>query len=647
MAAVTTTVALMLSCAAFTAGDMLHHRSFRAEQLSALAKMLGSNVSTALEFGYADQAADLLDSVREQPWIELVRLCDARGGEFATYPRGGPDDDTDWLANHGRDGIYSNGANIYVVHTIRSDGEKLGVLHMHGTTKDLPGLVIGHILIAALVLLVSLAVSMLLASRLQRLLTRPILTLADAMRRISTKGDYSVRVEEHGNDELGVLCDGFNDMLRRVDEARKDLQDANEQLENRVASRTAQLEMATKAAVSASQAKTDFLANMSHEIRTPMTAILGFADLLGDDDLPASQRRECIDTIQRNGNHLLTVINDILDLSKIEAGEMEVEISPCSPRRIVEEIAAMMRAQAEAKGLSLDVECHLNLPHAVSSDAFRLRQILVNLVGNAVKFTERGGVRVVVRPFESQTPADCRLAFDVIDTGVGMSAEDIKAAFDPFQQADYSSTRKHGGTGLGLAISRRFAKLLRGKITVSSLPGHGSTFTLTIEAEPEQKAQPQAADEKPQSSRDRPPTADAKESLSGRILLVEDGPDNQRLISSFLDKAGAEVVIAENGQVAVDKTREAELVNEPFGLILMDMQMPVLDGYAATRLLRRDGFRRPIVALTAHAMKGDHKKCLDVGCDDYCSKPVGRAALVRLAAKYLNGQIETCPGTRL
>ena len=383
----------------------------------------------------------------------------------------------------------------------------------------------------------------------------------------------------------------------------------------------------------ANTAKSEFLANMSHEIRTPMTAIMGYAELLLDDerlDQSRDERRAALAVIQRNGEHLLGILNDILDLSKIEAGRMAVELTRASPVRIVCEIASLLRVRAAAQGLKLSVEFEGDLPETILTDSTRLRQILINLIGNAVKFTDRGGVRVVTRAVDllGESP---ELEIDVIDTGIGLSDEQLARLFQPFVQADGSTTRRFGGTGLGLSISRRLTEMLGGELSVESQLGIGSRFRVRLPCGPldgvaivhePREAQAHEAGDRAQRPNDPPPSLDA------RVLLAEDGPDNQRLISLVLRKAGADVTVVDNGQQAVDAARAADRDGQPFDVILMDMQMPILDGYAATAALRAGGYSGLIVALTAHAMVGDRDKCVASGCDDYATKPIERRRLL-------------------
>ncbi|MBN2293045.1 MAG: response regulator [Pirellulales bacterium] len=405
----------------------------------------------------------------------------------------------------------------------------------------------------------------------------------------------------------------------------------------------AKLREAKEAAEAANRAKSEFLANMSHEIRTPMTAILGYAEILRSESWKCSKQRKCresADTITRNGKHLLDLINSVLDLSKIEAGKLVVERKDCSPARIVDEVMALMKVRTDEKRLGFRVRFDGPIPESIRSGPGQLRQILINLVGNAVKFTEKGLVEIVVRLVHAEDD-EPRIEFVVSDTGIGMTEEQAAEVFEPFSQADSSTTRQFGGTGLGLAISKRLAEKLSGDLYVSSEIGRGSDFTLSIATGPlgdvKMLDNPTAVVREPE--RTDVFSSDNDFRLDCRVLLVEDGPDNQRIISFFLENAGAEVSLATNGQAALDYYKSSGNNDDPFDVVVMDMQMPIMDGYEATRCLRAEGFEGPIIALTAHAMVGDRDKCLAAGCDDYIAKPVDRRKLVSYIARWTKSKL--------
>jgi PAS domain S-box-containing protein len=398
---------------------------------------------------------------------------------------------------------------------------------------------------------------------------------------------------------------------------------------------------ANEAAKAANAAKSEFLANMSHEIRTPMTAILGFAELLAIEERDSSNnvpKLEYIDTIQRNGEHLLELINDILDISKIEAEKVILERLVIPLSELLQGIVTTLKVKAKAKGIELILDIAPDVPSCIESDPVRFRQVLVNLIANAIKFTEQGSVSIRVRVDQELG----ELLFSIVDTGIGLTADQIGKMFGAFEQADASTTRKYGGTGLGLRISKRLAELLGGDISIKSKFGHGSTFTLHLrrtsyEAKSLSSVHPDSAVTK--NARNSTPISAS--SLSGlHILLAEDGPDNQRLICHILRKAGATVDLAENGKIAIGKltrggTMDGELLfPQPFDLILSDIHMPEVDGYSLAKILVAKGSRLPIIALTAHAMSDELQKCLNAGFNAYASKPIDKASLISICHNW-------------
>jgi len=394
-----------------------------------------------------------------------------------------------------------------------------------------------------------------------------------------------------------------------------------------------EFKLAKEAAEIANAAKTAFLANMSHEIRTPLGAVLGFSELLADQRLSSAERFSYVAAIKRNGDLLSNIINDILDLSKVEAGKLETERQDIPLADVLMDFTAILSLQAQEKGLRLTVSQDGSVPHHIRTDPLRLRQILINIVGNAIKFTQRGSVDVKIRSVLG-TDGHAKISFAVKDTGLGVDPGKAAKLFEPFTQADASTKRKFGGTGLGLALSRRLANLLGGDVvlTASSL-GVGSTFTITIDP----GTMPTEFGENVAKGDKSPVRAAAMGNvrLDGvTILLVDDAPDNQLLVGRYLKGAGAHVETACNGEEAIRKAR-----GKPYDVLLMDLQMPIMDGYEATAALRKSGYDKPIVALTAHVLQEEMQRCLKSGFDDHVGKPIDRSALLESIA-YLCGRTE-------
>ncbi len=376
-------------------------------------------------------------------------------------------------------------------------------------------------------------------------------------------------------------------------------------------------------AESSSRAKSAFLANMSHEIRTPLTAIIGFSESLLDPSASSSDRLNATQTVIRCGKHLLQVINDILDLSKIEAEKLHIEKLPVDIFQIIDDVGALASVQASGKGIAYSVDYAFPLPAAVDSDPVRLKQILFNLVSNAIKFTHSGGVRVRV----SHRAEPNLMCFDVIDTGIGLTEEQKLNLFTAFNQADVSTSRKFGGTGLGLHLSRTLCRELGGDITLESTDGVGSIFTVTINAGA--SAQAQLVAQVPRAVQKAPSLA-VQMQHCGTVLVADDVNENRQLISLYLRKMGVSVRCVENGLHAVNSA-----LGGTFDLILMDIQMPVMDGLEATIFLRGHGYTKPIVALTANVLKDEVAKCMQSGCDGFLGKPINRSEFTATVARYL------------
>ncbi len=435
-------------------------------------------------------------------------------------------------------------------------------------------------------------------------------------------GDLTARISARGSDEIAALANTFNQMAGSLSRSRQEL-------------------MATaEHAQAANRAKSAFLANMSHEIRTPMTAIMGYAERLlkpGQDDI---ERDEALQVIHRSARHLLgCLINDVLDMTKIEADKMVVERIEMDLARVALDVVSLLRPRAVAQGLTLQLTFVDPIPRTIQSDPLRVKQILMNILGNAIKFTKKGEVRLRV---SCQPQGNSSIVtLEVTDTGIGITPQQLANIFQPFTQADESTTRRFGGTGLGLSISKRLVELLGGSLTVNSIPGVGSSFRITLDGGSLEGVEMldgltethlPALAPSPESSQEAP--------LRCRVLLAEDGPDNQRLITLHLTEAGADVTVAKNGRVALEMAQA-----QTFDLILMDMQMPEMDGYTAATELRKRGCHWPIIALTAHAMSDDRAKCLQAGCTEYLPKPIDRELLLSTIARLLKQRDAAAPAS--
>jgi signal transduction histidine kinase len=467
-------------------------------------------------------------------------------------------------------------------------------------------LIVG-VLLSVIFLIFALAMGASLIDKINK----PIKNLTGAITDLMGS-NISVRANISEADEVGVLAHAFNKMADSLSERISERDKINQELiEARDAAETANL------------AKSAFLANMSHEIRTPLGALMGFADLVVDPRIRPAEKASFVAAIKRNGELLSSIINDILDLSKIEADKVHIETVEVALSEILIDTKSILDLQAQNKGIDLKIQVDENVPEKIKTDPLRLRQILINIIGNAVKFTSSGAVDVKVQqgPYKNGHQL---LAFKVSDTGPGISSDQIGKLFAPFSQIDVTSKRKFGGTGLGLVLSKRFAHLLGGDVVLSeSAPGQGSTFTITIDPGTHQFVRSELGQEIKLTG-----TRDDERRLEGiNILLADDSLDNQVVVSNFLKLAGVSVDLASNGKEAIEKTKTRH-----YDVLLMDLQMPIMDGYEATAELRKEGYQGKIVAITAHALADDRRRCLQNGFDDHISKPVNRSTLIEVVA---------------
>ena len=623
------TVILIVSCLLvslmasgfFIVSEIVSVRRAVLEDLSGLARVIGINVQAPLEFADPDTATEILSSLSARPHILQASVYTADGRLFADFHA--PSVSVEEIRKISREiekkkiilGKKSSRFEKSYIDLTVPIGESenpLGTLILQSDTSAFQAIFSRLLYVVGVILIATLLLALFLSSILSRFVSRPVLALASTMENICRENNYSIRAEKTSNDELGVLVAGINSMLDNLER------------------RDAQLLVAKREAEHANRAKSRFLAQMSHEIRTPMNGVLGIASLLLKTSLDDKQRT-FVQAIFRSGESLLNLINDILDFSKIEAGKLELERIHFNLRELTEETIDLFSNRSSEKNVRLACFVQASVPAYIIGDPGRLRQVLMNLLGNALKFTSNGDVSLNVFPGEDGGNNEISLRFEIRDSGIGISPDKQREIFSAFSQADGSTTRKFGGTGLGLAICRQLVGLMGGEIGVESREGAGSVFWFT-------GVFPVGNADKVAALPGESAIIDESLRFTARVLVAEDNATNQIVARGMLEQAGLRVDMVENGREAVAAAKK-----DVYELIFMDCQMPVMDGYEATGRIRQMEkeaaiSRIPIIALTAHAMKGDREHCLAVGMDDHLTKPFTEKQLYFILEKWLGGK---------
>ena len=584
---------LLVTLSVQTVSEYMHSRSLLVSKLETLVEVIGANAQAALMFEDTVAAEQLLNGFSSTDEIEAAYLLSPAGERVAGYHREKKQPWAFTLEELNQPVTLFSKAKLHLYRPINMDGQFIGAIYVQSNLSELY-LHLTHILFLVMIAaLISVVLAAMLSSRLQKLLARPITELADTISEITEYQQYDRHVQKYDNDEIGQLYDCFNDMLMQIKERDDRLQQHRENLEATVASRTNELKTANRdlkenltelneakeAALDAAKAKSSFLANMSHEIRTPMNGVLGMLDLMKDTPLTKTQS-DFLNTAYSSADSLLQIINDILDFSKIEAGKMTIEKIDISVRDIVEDVCTLLAGTAREKGLELSCYTDVDLPKTLKGDSVRLRQVITNLIGNAVKFTIKGEISVKVNLIKrSQTSA--QIEFSVEDTGIGIAENILPTLFNEFTQADGSTTRKFGGTGLGLTISRQLVELMGGSISVVSAEGLGSTFTFTLDMEISQNQCIQKSQ--------------VLHALDGtKALVVDDNKTNREILRHYLTAWGLDHSEASTVKEALQILRKAYNNNQPYELVFLDMDMPEMDGLELSKVIEEDPDLQPI-----------------------------------------------------
>lgn len=624
--------AVLFASVAFLGRNFISSHQKIRNDLYSLSQIIGNNSVGAIVFNDKKTAENNLLGLDAKPYVFLACIYDRNNEVFAIYKR------KDAQQTHAPqvkvEGHYYEDNFLFMFKSIKNEGEAIGRICIQYDLKGIQSEMYQSAAIFGIIVSVAFALTLLLSTLLQRIISRPVLDLTQTARSVSEKKDFSVRAVKHANDEIGMLIDVFNDMLAAIQSRDDTLKEYREHLEDQVAKRTAalrkvnqQLRDAKETAESANRAKSEFLANMSHEIRTPMNAVLGFTELLSS-QITDQRQKSYLDSISSSGKSLLILINGILDLSKIEAGKMELVCEPVNLKAILNEIKGIFSLKAIEKNLEFRIQLSDDLPDYPLLDEVRLRQILFNLIGNAVKFTEKGYVELEIinrTSAENEDSNDCQdLTIKVKDTGIGIPDEFHDEIFKAFHQKDTRITKRFGGTGLGLSITKRLIEMMGGTIRIDSKENEGSCFTIVIPNVAFASAIPPAKKEHF--------IHDDIAFSQATVLIVDDIESNRTLIREFLRQTQLSFLEAENGASAIQLAQ----ANIP-DIIFMDLKMPVMDGVTALKELRHnpDTESIPVIALTALGMKEDKKRILNEGFDGLLTKPIHKKVLFDELTRFI------------
>ncbi len=584
------------------------------EDLRIVARIMAKECASALEFDDETYATSALRAFEADPSIVSAAIYDAKGHLFACYDRDGLESPRVPSSLRVGTTAPAQTGEIAIMEEILGEGAVCGSVYVRSDLREVGQRVWWTTRMLGLVFPAVLVLAWVLASRMRGLISDPIIALAGTAHRVRHERDYGLRMKEHSDDELGELIEAFNEMLDTIQRRDDELQSHRENLEAEVAQRTEELVDARDSAEKAARVKSEFMANMSHEIRTPMNGVLGMASLMLETGLNDNQR-QMMETVKSCGDQLLVIINDVLDFSKIEAGKLQLEVIDFDLRAIVEELGDVFAPQAEEKGVELLCLVHSTVPALLRGDPSRIRQVLLNLLSNALKFTEQGEVFVDVTCVEeNETHAQIRLA--IRDTGIGIPADRMDQLFESFSQVDASMTRKFGGTGLGLAISNRLVEAMGGRITAESEVGVGSVFAATLEL------QKQAAGQLGLSC--------LPSSLQGlKVAVIDDNALNRQILCRQLVSWGCQATAYSGPRAGLQGLEEAVRGEHPFDFLLVDCQMPGMDGLTLVRILRQRPHlaELPIVMLTSLSFRGQTARLEESGLNGYLTKPVKQTQL--------------------